>query len=187
MKRSLFIILAALSLFADTTYTTQQILTYVEKPTALPDLRVKAKGRGGYGTSELLFNEPTVDLYSGIMLELDLLSSADIRKRKESRDSQRRELLALLSEIKEHFNLSWQYITQRDSYKKRLKWYEKRIKSGIESHSVVYPLEKSIMDLNAKIYHEQAEIERTQLAIATFAGDKWESLFAIVKKWDRKL
>lgn len=187
MKASIYLFLLLSFIYADTTFTTNEILNFVEKPTTLPDVRVKAKGRGGYGTSELLFEKPTTDLYGGITLELDILSSADIRKKREVQDSKRKEVLALLSEIKEHFNLSWQYITQRDTYKKRLKWHEKRIKNGIDNNSAVYPVEKALMDLNAKIYHEQAEIERNQLALSSYAGDDWEKLFDVVKKWDRKI
>lgn len=190
MKRSILILILYTMLYAapkDSLYTTIQILNFVEKPLTIPNFTVKARGRGGYGTSEFLYTKPSVDLYSGLQIDMDILSTADIKNKREKQNQQRREILDLLSQIKEHLTLSWQYITQRETYKTRLELLQKRIKAGLEETSSLYPIEKTIMDLNSKIYHEQAEIERVQLSVASFGGDKWEDLFRIVKHWDKKL
>ena len=171
----------------DTTYTTIQILDQISKSPTTPDVTLSTRGRAGYGTSEFLYEAPQTDLYGGVLLTFDLLSTSDIRKRREVQDSRRAEVLALLSTIKEHLNISWQYATQRTSYKERLAWHKNRIELNIEEPAVAYPIEKIIIDLNTNIYKEQAEIQRAQLAISAYAGEEWEELYEMVKLWDRTL
>lgn len=171
----------------DTTYTTNQILDQILQSPTTPDVTLSTRGRAGYGTSEFLYEEPQTDLYGGVLLTFDILSTSDIRKRREAIDSRRSEVLALLSTIKEHLNLSWQYSTQRASYKERLEWHKNRIELNLEEPSVAYPIEKIIIDLNSNIYKEQAEIQRAQLAISAYAGEEWEDLYEMVKLWDRTL
>jgi hypothetical protein len=183
----LLLLLLSLTHAQDSSYSTSDILKFIDRPTTLPDVRVAARGRGGYGTSELQFEEPSTDLYAGVLLEVDILSSADIRKRREAVNQQRSEILALLSQLKEHLNLSWQYITQRNAYKDRLDVLKGRIEQGLENNDVVYPVEQKVIELNTSIYKEQAEITRAQLAIAAYAGDKWEELYSVVKAWDKVL
>jgi len=185
---SLLLLLYIASIANDTTsYSTEEILAFIAKPVTHPDITISTKGRAGYGTSELLYQEPKTDLYGGVLLTLDILSSADIRKRKEEQDKIRANALSLLTTIEEHLNLTWQYTTQRTAYKERLKWLEKRVELNLEEQSSLYPIEQIIITLNTHIYKEQAEIKRAQLSLASLAGNKWEELFNMVKKWDRKL
>ncbi len=58
---------------------------------------------------------------------------------------------------------------------------------NLESHTSTFPIEKIIISLNASIYKEQAEIQRAQLAVASYAGEDWEKLFEVVKAWDKSL
>ena len=185
---SLLLLLYIASIANDTTsYSTEEILAFIAKPVTHPDITISTKGRAGYGTSELLYQEPKTDLYGGVLLTLDILSSADIRKRKEEQDKIRANALSLLTTIEEHLNLTWQYSKQRTAYKKRLSWHEKRIKLNLDDHSTIYPIEQVIIDLNTHIYKEQAEIKRAQLSLASLAGDKWEELYEMIQKWDREL
>jgi len=188
MKTSCFILLLVCFIWAsDTTYSTNQILEYAIQPSTLPDLTVSTRGRAGYGTSEFLYEEPRTDLYGGVLLTFDILSTADRRKRREVQDGRRAEVLALLTTIKEHLNLAWQYRKQREAYTERLEWHKGRIEFNLEEHSTVYPIERILIDLNSKIYSEQAEIQRAQLAIASYAGGDWESLYSVVQAWDKVL
>ncbi len=188
MKTSCFVFLLSWFIWAsDTTYSTTEIIDYILEPTSLPSLTISTRGRAGYGTSEFLYEEPRTDLYGGVLLSFDILSTADKRKREEVQNGRRAEVLALLSTIKEHLNLAWQYRTQREAYSERLDWYKGRIDLNLEEHSVVYPIEKILIDLNAKIYSEQSEIQRAQLAISSYAGDDWETLYSVVKLWDKVL
>ncbi len=167
-------------------YSTAKILSFIEQG-YFPEVTLSAVGRGGYGTSELLFETPQTDLYGGVLVKFDIVSSADRKRRQKVEDDQRRAILQELATIKEHLNLSWQYATQRTAYRERLSWYKKRVDKGLESHTALYPIEKIIIDLNAKIYKEQAEIQKAQLAIASYAGKVWTKLYDVVKRWDKKL
>jgi len=188
MKTSFIILFLIASLWAtDTTYTTNQILEYVMQPTTLPSFTVSTRGRAGYGTSEFLYEEPQTDLYGGVLLTFDIYSSADRRARNSVQDQRRAEVLALLAEIKGHLNLSCQFKTQRTAYMERLEWHKERIALNLEEHSTVYPIEKILISLNSNIYKEQTEIQQAQLAVASYAGAQWESLFDIVKAWDKIL
>ncbi len=188
MKTSCFIFLLTCFLWAnDTTYSTTEIIEYILEPSSLPNFTISTRGRAGYGTSEFLYEEPRTDLYGGVLLSFDILSTADKRKREEVQNGRRAEVLALLSQIKEHLNLAWQYRTQREAYTERLAWYKERIALNIEEHSVVYPIERILIDLNAKIYSEQSKIQRAQLAISAYAGEEWERLYSVVQAWDKVL
>jgi len=188
MKTSLFIIALISLIFAtDTTYTTSEILDYIIQPTTLPGVTVSTRARAGYGTSEFLYEEPQTDLYGGVLVSFDIFSSADRRSQRGAQDQRRAEVLALLAEIKGHLNLSWQLKTQRAAYNERLEWHKERIDLNLEEHSTVYPIEKMLISLTSQIYKEQTEIQRAQLAIASYAGDDWEILFDLVKAWDKVL
>ncbi len=171
----------------DTTYTTSEILDFIIQPSKSQNVTISTRGRAGYGTSEFLYEEPQTDLYGGVLVSFDIFSSADRRSQRGVQDVRRAEVLALLSEIKGHLNLSWQLKTQRTAYNERLAWHKERIDLNLEEHSTVYPIEKILISLTSQIYKEQSEIQRAQLAIASYAGDNWESLFDVVKAWDKVL
>lgn len=182
---SLFLLLTSL-LLADTS-TTLDILLAVANNQRRPDVTISTRARGGYGTSELQIETPKTDLYAGVFLQLDLISTADIRRQTEQNNIIRRKTLALLAEIKSNLELTWQLQRQRKTFQDRMDWHQRRIRDGIENYSAAIPVENKLIEINQRIYTAQANVQAAQLEIASYGGEKWQEVLALVRRWDRQL
>lgn len=184
---SMLIILAVSLKAADTTYTTQQILSFVEKPAALPDLTLTANARGGFGTPEMFDAPPRGDVYSGLYARMDILSTAEIRKRKEEVRSRQSLVLHNLSKILTHEQFISFLHSQKSVYLRRKKLIQKRIDKGFSDQADIIPIEQHLIAIETKLQTERGSIRESQLTIAGLVGDKWNTLFNIIKNWDRAL
>ena len=179
-------LLFSLSLFA-ATYTTYDILEFVEKPTSLPDFTVKANARGGYGTPQMFDSKPQADVHASLLLQMDILSTSEIRARKDKRDQRKALVLSELSSILSHESSISFLEKQRSAYHDRRLILQERIKLGFSEQTEIFPIERYLIDLETKIQQERDAVRQCQLKISGLASDHWYDLFEAVKQWDRKL
>lgn len=186
MKIKLLIFLICIPLLA-VPVTTNQLLKMIEKPITAPDITLEAKTRTGYGSPEMFDAEPQLDAKAALLCNVSLLSTAEIRRRREVGEKRRSTALSYLSDIL----IAEQFISflkqQRTGYRKRRNIIQTRIQKGFAEQSEIFPVERHLIDIENKINQERAKILKAQLAFSGLAGDNWKKLFESVKKWDKKL
>jgi len=169
-------------------YTTAQLLAFVEKPSILPDLTIGTKTRAGYGIGETMEgSELQPDLYAGLYAKFDIISTAEIRNRKESGRTRQAEVLHNLSDILAHEQMVTFLSSQKTAYLGRKSIMETRIEKGFSDQDDIIPIEQHLITIETKLQETRANVRDSQLAIAVLAGEKWKELYASVQKWDRKL
>lgn len=187
MRTSLLLLfLLCTPLFA-AKFTTNQLLKMIEKPTTAPDISLEAKTKTGYGSPEMFDADPRLDAKASLLCNVSLLSTAEIRRRREVGEKRRTEALSLLSDIFIAEKFIGFLKQQRTGYRKRRNIIQARIKKGFAEQAEIFPVERHLIDIENKINQERAKILKAQLAFAGLAGDHWKKLFESVKQWDRKL
>ncbi len=186
-KLLLPLLLVAALFAADSTYTTSQLLAMIEQSTTAPNITLTAQAHGGYGTPEMFEATPQTDTKAALLCNLEILSTREIRKRKQGNLTTRTEALQHLADIltaEEHRRFLWQ---QRKEYRARKKTMQTRIKKGFSDQSEIFPLERYLIDIQAKLNEQKSAVLKAQLALAGLAGSRWQTLFSAVKKWNRTL
>ncbi len=127
------------------------------------------------------------DMYTSIYATIDILSTADIRSRRESQYTHNATILNNLSKIIEHERLITFLISQRANYQRRKRIIEQRVERGFSNQSELIPLEQQLISVETSLQGNYALVRESQLNIASLAGSKWEELYEVVKLWDRTL
>lgn len=186
MKTNLLILLLG-TIVLSNSFTTHQLLKMIEKPTKTPDISVEATTKTGYGSPEMFDADPRLDAKASILCNISLLSTAEIRRKRELGEKRRAEALSFLSDIVIAEKLMIFLKQQRTGYRKRRRIIEQRIKKDFAEQSEVFPIERHLIDIENKINQQRAKRLKAQLAFAGLAGDNWKNLFESVKLWDKKL
>ncbi len=170
-------------------FTTGELIAFVDKPNSLPlDLTVGTKARTGYGIGESMEGtELQPDLYAGLYAKFDIISTSEIRNRKETGRTRQAEVLHNLSDILAQEQLLTFLQSQKTAYLGRKSIMETRIEKGFSEQGDIIPIEQHLITIETKLQEARASVRDSQLAVAVLAGEKWKELYSAVQKWNRKL
>jgi hypothetical protein len=188
------------SIFAsqDTTYSTEQILSYFYSKTfsgikaIIPDMKASIGARhslwqtGALDSTDYIYADRSNTRLEA-RVEIPILDISYLKDRSKDKNELRAIVMKSLSKILAAQKTVNILETRSSALKLRLEYQRNQVALKLINKSDMFSLEDAFYTVQSQLYESQSTLEQRIIDLAVIAGNDWLEVYKMIVKWDTKL
>lgn len=182
----------------DSTYTTDQILTYFYSKTFLgikalmPDFKASVGARhslwqtGAQDSTDYVYSDHSNTRLEA-KVEIPILDVSYLKDRSKDKDELRAFVMKSLSKILAAQKSVNVLDTRSSGLKTRLEYLRNQVTLKLVNKADIFPVEDQFYMIQTQLYESQSILEQRIIDLAVIAGNDWLEAYKMIVKWDGKL